>query len=358
MSEKRVAVRPDSDAREIILGVDTHRDFHVAALITMNGSLIARKRFAASALGYKQLCDWARTFGDLRKAGVEGTGSYGAALSRQLLTAGVEVIEVPGVSRSKRKRQDKNDWIDAQAAAQAVLGGRAVAHAKTGDGPAQIARIYKVAKDGAVKSRTQTVNQLRSIIVTVEPQLREKLSGLSIPSLIQACSKLDHTRSGDPLMGATCFTLKLLAERIKYLTEQIRQLKCRLSRLLKEHFSELMATIGVGLDTGATLLIVMGDNSHRINGESSFAAMCGVSPIEYSSGSKQGHRLNRGGNRQANAALYRIVQTRLRYDPRSKAYLERRQREGKTRREIIRSLKRYVAREIFALLHPPRMIDT
>ncbi|MFB6772676.1 IS110 family transposase [Streptomyces sp. NPDC056337] len=361
---KEVAHKPLSDARancggrEMVLGVDTHRDFHVAALLSLDGSLVATERFAASALGYEQLCDWARSFGVFRKAGVEGTGSYGAALSRHLLALGIEVIEVPGTARSVRRRRNKNDWIDARAAAQAVLNGQAHAYAKSGEGPAQIARMYKVAKDSAVKSRTQAINQLRDVLVTVDPQMREELAGLRLPRLLRACTELNHAEAVDPLTGATRFSLRILAERIVFLTVQIRELKRRLLRLLQEHVPQLCAAIGVGPDSGATLLITAGDNVSRLRSEASFAALCGVSPVEYSSGGRQAQRLNRGGDRQANAALYYIVQARLRYDPRTQAYLERRQREGKTRREIIRCLKRYVAREVFTLLHPSRVVAT
>ncbi|MFH9439030.1 IS110 family RNA-guided transposase [Streptomyces rochei] len=346
------ADRANSGERELILGVDTHRDFHVAALLALDGYLIATERFAASAIGYEQLCDWARDFGVIRRAGVEGTGIYGAALSKHLLAVGIEVIEVPGAARLVRRGQNKNDWIDAQAAAHAVLNGQARTHAKSGDGPAQIARMYKVAKDSAIKSRTQAINQLRNVLVTVDPHMREELAGLRLPRLLRVCSELDHDKATDPLVGATRFTLRLLAERIIFLTVEIRELKRRLLGLLEEHFPQLCAAIGVGPDSGATLLMTMGDNASRIRSEASFAALCGVSPVEYSSGGRQAHRLNRGGDRQANAALYYIVQARLRYDPRTREYLERRQREGKTRREVIRCLKRYVAREVFTLLRP------
>ncbi|MFD7178058.1 IS110 family transposase [Streptomyces sp. NPDC059929] len=277
--------------------------------------------------------------GVVRRAGVEGSGNYGAALSRYLLAQGIEVIEAPGPGRSARRRRSKSDQGDAEAAARAVLSGRASSRVKAGNGPVEIARMYDVARDSAVKAYRQATNQIKAVLVTAEPALREELAGLSRRALVHACVSLgDDDAGGDPVLRATRFTLRTLAERIEQLTVQARELERRLAELIERHHPELLAMAGVGPHSAAVLLITMGDNPERLRSEASFAALCGASPVEYSSGSRCHRRLNRGGDRQANAALYRIVLTRLRWDPRTQAYYERRVAEGETRREVIRCL--------------------
>ncbi|MFC5253182.1 transposase [Streptomyces nigrescens] len=294
--------------------------------------------------------------GTVHSAGVEGSGSYGAALSRYLLARRVEVFEVSRPDRSVRRRRGKSDPVDAQEAARAVLSGRARSQAKAGDGPVQCARLFKLAKDSAVKARTQAINQLKAVLVTADPDLREQLAGLKTPALVRTCAQFEDRESGDgetaAVEQATRIALCLLAQRIDQLTGQIRDLKRCLTALMERHFPQLLTRVGIGPDSAATLLITMGDNPERLCSEASFAALCGVSPVEHSSGPQRHHRLNRGGERRANAALYRIVQTRLRCDARTRNYYERRTAEGKTRREIIRCLKRYAAREVFNLVRP------
>ncbi|WP_342456896.1 IS110 family transposase [Streptomyces sp. WZ-12] len=342
---------PSLDADEVILGVDTHRDIHVAAVISMTGKTLAIESFPATATGYCQLAQWSSELGVIRRAGVEGSGNYGAALSRYLLSQGIDVIEAPGPGRSARRRRSKSDQGDAEAAARAVLSGRACSRAKSGNGPIEIARMYTVARDSAVKARTQATNQLKAVLVTADPALREELAGLNRRALIRACALLGEDAEGtDPVLRATRFTLRTLAERIEQLNVQARELQQRVSELIEGHYPQLCAAVGVGPRSAAVLLGAMGDNAGRLRGEASFAALCGASPVEYSSGSRCHRRLNRGGNRQANAALHRIVLTRLRWDARTQAYYERRVAEGKTRREIIRCLKRYVAREVYRLV--------
>lgn len=257
---------------EVLLGVDTHKDVHAAAIVTVLGAALDGRTFPATTEDYRQLAAWARSFGTLRRAGVECTGSYGAALARHLSTEGIEVTEVNQPDKAKRRRRGKTDAIDAEVAARAVLSGRATAAAKASDGPVETLRLLKLAKGSAIKSRTQTINQLKSVLVSADAALRESLAGLSNPRLFKA----------------------------------------------------------------------------------SFAALCGTSPVEASSGKTQRRRLNRGGDRQANAAPCRIVLSHLRWDDRSQDYLRRRLTEGTTRREIIRCLKRYVAREIYRLIVPAR----
>ncbi|WP_329181190.1 IS110 family transposase [Streptomyces decoyicus] len=341
-------------AGEVILGVDTHRDVHVAVALSTLGVVMGTASFPATAGGYRGLWEWVSRLGTVHRAGVEGSGSYGAALSRYLLACGVEVFEVNRPDRSVRRRRGKSDPVDAQEAARAVLSGRACSRAKAGDGPVQCARLFKLAKDSAVKARTQAINQLRAVLVSADPDLREQLAGLRTPALVRTCAQFDGLEDDDgekdAVGQATRIALCLLAQRIDQLTEQIRDLERRLTGLVQRHFPQLLIPVGIGPDSAATLLITMGDNLERLCSEASFAALCGVSPVEHSSGRQRRHRLNRGGDRQANAALYRIVQSRLRFDARTRNYYERRIAEGKTRREIIRCLKRYAAREAFNLV--------
>ncbi|MGA5560579.1 IS110 family transposase [Streptomyces platensis] len=342
---------------EVVLGVDTHRDAHVAAVLSPVGAVNGTEEFPATAAGYRELLKWARGMGTVRRAGVEGTGSFGAALSRYLLAQGVDVFDVNRPDRTDRRQRGKSDALDTQNAARAVLSGRARARAKSGDGPVQIARMYKLTKGSAVKARTQAINQLKAVLVAADPNLREELAGLGNPELFRTCARFADDSKNDEggeeaVLQATRITLCLLAHRIEQLTEQIQDLERRLALLAELHAPQLLTVVGIGPDTAVTLLITMGDNPERLHSGASFAALCGVSPVERSSGSRQYRRLNRGGDRQANAALHRIVQTRLRFDPRTPDYFERRVKEGKTRREIVRCLKRYAAREVFHLVRP------
>jgi transposase len=274
------------------------------------------------------------------------TGSYGAALARHLRAAGVEVIEVNQPDKATRRRRGKTDSLDAESAARAVLSGRASGSAKAGDGPVEMLRMFKLAKSSAIKARTQTINQLKAMLVSVDPQLHETLSGLSNVLLIRRCTQLEVDPPCDTT-SAAAYTLRLLARRILALTSEIRELEQQITAAVTSHASRLLTRPGIGPDNAA------GDNPDRLCSEASFAALCGVSPLEASSGRTSRRRLNRGGNRQANSALYRIALSRLRWDTRTRNYLARRITEGKTHREAIRCLKRYIAREIYQIITSP-----
>lgn len=198
---------------EVILGVDTHKDFHVAAVITGLGALLGTKKFSTTGTGYRALLKWARGFGTVQRAGVECTGSYGAALARHLAGARVEVFEVNQPDKATRRRRGKNDAIDAEAAARAVLAGRATALAKTSDGPVEMLRMFKLAKASAVKSRSQAISQLKAVLVSSDPQLSGELSGLSTIMLVRHCTGLSPVTPTGCASAATC-TLRLLARRI------------------------------------------------------------------------------------------------------------------------------------------------
>ena len=199
--------------------------------------------------------------------------------------------------------------------------------------------MFKLAKASAVKARTQTINQLKAVLVAADPALRETLSGLTNTMLIRRCAQLETTTPHD-VTTAAVYTLHLLARRVLELTEEIDDLVQRITDTITAHCPTLLTRRGVGPDNAAALLITAGDNPDRLRSEASFAAVCGVNPLQASSGKTSRRRLNRGGDRQANSALYRIALSRLRWDARTRDYLTRRITEGKTRREAIRCLKR------------------
>jgi transposase len=336
------------DTRTVI-GVDTHKDIHVVVALTPTGRMLGSSSFPATVAGYGSLLAWARAFGSDVIAGVEGTGSWGAGLMRFLSRQKITVIEVNRPDRSMRRRRGKSDTVDAEAAARAVISGQASVTPKSADGPVEAMRFYKVAKDSALKSRTQAVNQLKGVIVNGDPVLREQLTGMTTHAQVQHCADLTD-EPGEPARRASRRTLCFLARRIQSLSIEIRQLERLITDEVNATRPELLDQFGVGHDSAAILLIAAGDNPERLRTEASFAALCGVTPVERSSGKTQRRRLNRGGNRQANAALFRIALTRLRADPRTRAYVQRRTNNGLTKREILRCLKRYIARELYKII--------
>ncbi|MBA8957786.1 IS110 family transposase [Actinomadura namibiensis] len=352
MPQRDLPAQTDTSNETVILGVDTHRDAHVAALLDVQGASLGHRSFPTTATGYRHLLQWAQQHGTLKRAGVEGTSSYGTALTRHLQAAGVQVLEVNQPDKAHRRRRGKTDAIDAETAARAVLSGRATAMAKSGDGPVEMVRMFKMAKDSATKSRAQAINQLKAVLVRADPTLRESLTGLSNPRLIGQCADLAPATPTAPSTAAA-YTLRSLARRILQLTAEIDDLNAQITTAIAAHCPDLLNCYGVGPDTAAALLIAAGDNPERLRSEASFAALCGASPIQASSGKTQRHRLNRGGDRQANSALYTIAIARLRWNTRTRDYVARRQTQGKTRREAIRCLKRYIAREIYQLITNP-----
>jgi len=341
--------QPNPSGEDVVLGVDTHKDAHVAAVITPLGVQVATATFPTTTAGYRELLVWAQGFGDLRRAGVEGTGSFGAGLARYLRDQRLIVIEVNRPDRAARRRHGKTDAVDAVSAALAVLSGRATATGKTADGPVEMLRMFRLARASAVKSRTQAVNQLKAVIVTAEATLRDTITDLSGAALIRHCAALPDTAPTD-VATATVYTLRRLAQRIQALTAEERELQRQITAVLSTHAPQLLHRHGVGPDSASALLVTAGDNPDRMHSQASFAALCGVNPIEASSGKTRRRRLNRGGDRRANSALYRIALTRSRSDQRTRDYLDRRRGQGLTHRETIRCLKRYIAREIYHLL--------
>ena len=331
-------------------GVDTHGQTHHAAVLDHLGRQLGDREFPASPSGYAALLAWLRGFGELERVGVEGTGTYGAGLARRLRTAGVVVVEVDRPDRRARRAQGKSDPLDAYSAARAALSGAASTTPKLRDGHVEAIRALRVARSSAVKARSQATNQIKALLVTGPEQLREQLRHLSTPSLIAACAKFRPGADLADAEQATKLALRRLARRHQHLTVEIHEADHDLDQLIGQAAPTLLALSGVGPEVAGQLLTTAGDNPERIVSEAAFAHLCGAAPIPASSGRTHRHRLNRGGDRNANRALYVVVLGRLRYDPRTRAYVERRTQEGLTKPEIIRCLKRYVAREIYHAL--------
>jgi transposase len=342
-----------AEERLITGGVDTHLDVHVAAALDRVGGLLGTASFPTNPAGYRALHDWLTEFGTVVQVGVEGTSSYGAGLTRHLQAAGLRVVEVDRPNRQKRRRVGKSDTLDAISAARAALAGEALGAPKSKDGNVEGIRALGVARLSATKARTQTLNQIRSLVSTAPADLREQLRTLTIGKLVATCAVF---RPGDGIDVTTIskVTLRTLSRRVQYLEAEIADLDARRLTLVSQVAPDLLATPGVGPHTAATLLVCVGDNPERLATEATFARLCGVAPIPTGTGLTDGYvRLHRGGDRQANSALWRIVLVRMATDPKTKTYVARRTKEGKQKRFIIRCLKRYVAREIFQQLPRP-----
>jgi transposase len=342
--------RITEETRLVTGGVDTHAEVHVAAVADQAGRVLGTEAFPATAAGYRAALAWMRSHGELVKVGVEGTGSYGCGLARYLARHGVEVAEVIRPNRQARRRRGKSDAADAVAAALAALNGEASGAPKAHDGMVESIRMLRVARRGAIKARTQAANQLRDFIVTAPGQLREQLAPLKTAERVELAARF---RPGDltgPAEGAKA-AMATVARRHQALSAEIARLDGALAELVAHAApSQFLAKRGIATQSASTLLATMGDNPGRLRSEASFAALCGVSPVDASSGKQIRHRLNRGGDRQANSALWQIVMTRMSCDPRTKAYVARRTAEGKTTKEIMRCLKRYAAREVYKSL--------
>jgi transposase len=339
-------------ARRVTGGVDTHLDVHVAAALDDRGALLGIESFPTTVAGYRKLLTWLEGFGTVELIGVEGPGSYGAGLTRHLLAQKISVVEVDRPNRQRRRRNGKSDPEDAVSAARAAQGGDATGLAKSRDGNVEAMRVLRVARSSARSSRIQAINQMRSLISTAPDELRAELRDLSIYKVLTLASAYRHTGRTD-VTTVTKLTLRMLARRALALEVEVKEIDRILKSLVAETAPELNAIDGVGTDVASALLVAAGDNPERLKNEATFAKLCGVSPIDASSGKQHRHRLNRGGDRQANSALWHIVFTRMVNDPRTKHYIERRMKEGRTKKEAIRCLKRYVAREVFAQL--PRL---
>jgi transposase len=340
------------DSTVVVGGVDAHADTHHAAALDQRGALLSTKSFSTTTPGYRQLLDWLSSFGEIDAVAVESTGSYAAALVRYLREHDIRVVEVNQPHAHTRRRVGKSDPIDAEMAARLFQAGKAKAAPKQTNGIVESIRMLRVARQSAVKSRSAATVQLRDIIITAPQELRDQLSDRkTLRGKATVCARF-RPSAGDlrsPSQAAK-FALRSIAQRIESLDHEITTLDCELEHLVQTAAPRTIQLLGISTGHAGQLLVTAGENIERVHGESSFSMLCGASPIPASSGKTTRHRLNYGGDRQANRALHLIAVSRMRYCERTRAYVKRRTAEGKTKREIIRCLKRYIAREVYNTL--------
>jgi transposase len=341
----------------IIIGIDTHKATHVAVAIDTQGVRLAALSIPATSKGYLELERWSCGIGQVQAFGIEGTGSYGAGLSRSLLAQGHHVVEVTRPNRQLRYTQGKTDSLDAEGAARSVLSGQANARPKTQTGSSEMIRHMKIARDTAVKSRSQAMVTLKTLIINAPADLREVLD--QIRGKIALIRHIAAFRPGEILntLASAKAAMRALARRWLLLHEEILGHDKELERLVTKRAPDLMKSHGIATLTVAEMLILVGDDPTRIRSEGAFAKLCGVCPIPASSGKTHRFRLNRGGNRQANAALYRVAIVRMRSHEPTLAYIKKRTNDGKSKSEIIRCLKRYIVREIYSQLCVPKTMQ-
>jgi transposase len=342
-------------SRRVVIGADTHRDTNHLAVITDAGKHLADAEFPTCPAGYDAAVRWAHSFGTVAIAGVEGTSSYGAGLTRVLQAAGIEVAEVSRPDRAARHRQGKSDPLDAYAAARAALAGHGLAVPK-GEHTTALGALL-IARRSAVKAHTAATNQIHALLVTAPAELRERYRRHSITALIKALARCRPATHSDPTTVAVLMAAKSLACRVEFLERQKHDLTAQLDIRVSQINPALRAAHGIGPDTAAQLLVTAGTNPHRLRSQASFAALCGAAPVPASSGKITRHRLSRGGDRSANKALYRIALVRMSAHPQTRDYVQRQGANGRTKKEILRLLKRAIAREVFRLLTRPHLID-
>lgn len=336
---------------EVTGGVDTHQDTHTVAAVDAAGRVLGSAQFPAEPSGYAALLSWLQALGTVVLVGVEGTGAYGAGLTRHLHHRQVQVVEVDRPDRSTRRWQGKSDPVDAEAAARAALAQVRTGTPKHRDGHVEALRVLRVARRCAVAHRADVQRRMKTLLVTAPEPLRTQLRTLSTRQLITTCAatRPHRAHAGDP-STATRLALRSLARRHQGLTEEITDLDGLLAPLVAQINAALLEVSGVGPDVAGQLLVTAGQNTERLRSPAAFAALCGAAPLPASSGKTTRHRLNRGGDRAANNALWRIVITRMGTDQRTRDYVTRRTTEGLSKPEIIRCLKTYVAREIYTIL--------
>ena len=362
----QAAIEPEPIA--VIGGVDTHKKTHYAAAVDDHGRLLGHREFPATDRGYADLLSWVQSHGDVVTIGVESTGSFGATLTRYLTAHAVRVVEVNRPNRLARHMDGKSDRLDAEQIARAVLGQTSTATPKAKSGMVEVIRTLRVTRSSAVKARTNAFNTLWGVMIGAPSPLRDELVVLSKKTLVNRCLRLRPESDDllglatDPdrlLMAGVKTALRDLARRWKQLDDEVKILNKQIEALVRAAAPELIELHGVGIELAGQFLVTAGDNADRIRNEAAFAKLCGVAPQPASSGRTSGrHRLSRGGDRAANSALYIVTIVRMRHHQPTRDYVERRTAEGLSKREIIRCLKRYIAREVYANLPQPAQATT
>lgn len=341
------------DTGEVVAGIDTHADTHHVAVIDRTGRRLADAGFPATFAGYQAILAYLTAFGAVRVIGIEGTHSYGAGITLHLQRAGLRVVEVLRPNRQVRRMRGKSDPIDAYEAAATALAGGDHPEPKVLDGPIEALRYLFAARRSAVKARSAAQVQVKCLLVTAPDRIRRRYREMGDSELLHALSRLRPAAEADQLSRTVLTALKSVARRQQNLTMEIDELETEMTALLDQAAPALHRSKGVGIITAAQLLITAGENSDRLHSEAAFAALCGASPIPASSGKTNRHRLNRGGDRQANSALHHIALSRISFDPRTQAYVARKRQAGKNTKEILRCLKRAIAREVYKLITNP-----
>jgi transposase len=327
----------------VAIGVDTHKDEHVAVAYDRLGRQLAGCSQPATGAGYLELLRWAQWFGEPAFA-VEGTGSYGAGLARFLTAAGIPVYESERPKRGERRR-GKSDPIDAAIAARRLLTGEGLSRLR-GAGVRADLRLLLIERRAVVRAETATLNQLHSVVVSAPHPTRERLEKLTATRLLSACARLRHGADDQRVLVGV---LRRLSKRARALQAELQELDRELEQLVQTLVPELLAEFGVGPVCAAQLVVSSGD-PRRMRSEPSFAAFAGTSPVDASSGRQQRHRLNRGGDRQLNRALHVIALNRVRYHEPTRRYYMRLLDSGKTTREARRCVKRALARHFYRRL--------
>jgi len=338
-----------ADELDYVLGVDTHRDEHVLAVVASPaGAVVAGTAAPTNARGYRELLRVAERHALGRRAwAIEGTGSYGAGLARYLARRGETVLELSRTPRGERRLRGKDDALDAVRTARAALASETLALPRAGE-RREALRVLLVARRSAVDVRREALSQLRAVIVTAPEPLREQLRGLPTGALLDRCSRLRRTHStADDL--ATRLVLRSLARRIQAATIEADELEQEMLIHVRAIAPALLHEPGIGPIVAAQLIVAWSHHG-RLRSEACFARLAGVAPVPASSGQTQRHRLSRGGDRQLNRALHTIALHRRHHDPATRDYIARRIAEGKTTREATRLLKRYLARRLYRLL--------
>jgi transposase len=339
-----------ADQLDYVVGVDTHLDEHVLAIVAKpSGALVAQRAVPASARGYAAALRFATDKGGgARVWAIEGTGSYGAGLARFLAGRGEVVLEISRTRRAERRLRGKDDSLDASRIARAALASETLALPRSGE-RREALRLLLVARRSAVDVRREALGQLRGVIVTAPDKLREQLRGLPIGRLLERCSRLRRSRAASADELATRLVLRSLARRIEAATIEAAELERELLGHVRALAPALLDEPGVGPIVAAQLIVAW-SHPGRLRSEAAFARLAGVAPVPASSGKTTRHRLSRGGDRQLNRALHTAVLHRRQHDTATKDYIARRIAEGKTRRDATRLLKRYLARHLYRLL--------
>jgi transposase len=345
-----------ADSVEVVIGVDTHKHPHTAAVVAAaTGAVIQQVTVPATPAGYQQLLELAGRQSSRRIWAVESTGGYGAGLTRSLAAHHERVVELDRPKRAARRHGAKSDPLDATRAAREALGRDQLAQPRA-TGPRAALSVRLAARRSAVQAAGDAQRQLHALVVAAPDVLRERLRARSTRQLVAACARLRVHADWDVETSSTAATLRSLARRIRELTAEAADHRQAILGLVQAWRPDLLARAGVGPIVAATVLCAW-SHPGRCRSDAAFAMLGGAAPIPASSGQTVRVRLNRSGDRQLNQALYTVVLTRLRTDPTTRAYAQRRRAQGKTNREIKRCLVRYVARQLYRLLETQPALD-